>query len=47
MRAVLDPTAEKCYRQASAVKVIELLRTTCAQLLSYTTPRALRPANLE
>jgi hypothetical protein len=47
MRVVLDPTAEKCYRQASAVKAIELLRTMYAQLLSYTIPRALMPAGLE
>jgi hypothetical protein len=42
---VLDPTVEKCYKQASGAMVIELLKIMCALLLSYTTPRALRLAN--
>jgi hypothetical protein len=43
----IQPSTRNSATTASAVKAIELLRTMCAQLSSYTTPRALRPVSLE
>jgi hypothetical protein len=47
MRAVLDLTVEKYYKQTSGVMIIELPRIMCALLSSYTIPRVLRLASSE
>jgi len=47
MRALLDPTVEKCYKPTSGVMVIELPRIMCVLLSSYTTLRVLRLISLE